>query len=183
MAKFVSIDEAVQLTGLSDLQIRTWMRQIKMSDGKKQKKYLKKKNGEWLISLPKLDQLVEQHLPMRTFTHQSSPPPNAAGPGQSSPYADRLIDIMEHQLEEKDRQIHALHQKLDGFLERLREVHVIVNDLQKKLQWFTAGKMTDDPSTDTASQAAPGRALASLPERSFSQWVTAFLDGAKDFNA
>lgn len=195
MAKYVSIDEAVALTGVSEFQVRGWVRQVKLYGSKKERKQLQKKDGEYQISLKLVDQLAAKTTPsfqppapppppVQTAYTPPTPPP-AAG---SHPHTDKLVAILERQMEEKDKQISSLHLKLDGFLERIRELNVIVHDLQKKIQQLTAstgdlhrGSSLQERAHGTQSTASSQeRELLSLPQRTFQDWLAAFARGERD---
>lgn len=184
------------LSGASEFQVRGWVRQVKLYGSKKEKKQVLKKDGEYRLSLRLVDEMATKTAPVYLPPnppqpplqppYASLPPPNPTPFGHS--HTDKLIGILERQMEEKDKQISSLHLKLDGFLERLRELNVIVHDLQKKIQQLhtePAQQKWDDtlpepPYFAATGREEPARELLSLPHRSFQDWLSAFVKGEKD---
>ncbi len=197
MAKYVSVDEAVALTGVSEFQVRGWIRQVKLYGSKKEKKQVQKKGGDYQLNLKLVDAMASRTTPQSPPPTPPPPPtttqalPPNVGPQieGTHPHTDKLVAIMEQQMGEKDKQISALHLKLDGFLERIRELNVIVHDLQKKIQQLAARPETPEDRGASLHERAHGtttppsnteRSLLPLPHRSFQQWMSAFVRGEKD---
>lgn len=196
MAKYVSVDEVVALTGVSEFQVRGWIRQVKLYGSKKEKKQVQKKGGDYQLNLKLVDALASRTTPQ--LPPPAPPPPPTATQAippnfepqreGNHPHTDKLVAIMEQQMGEKDKQISALHLKLDGFLERIRELNVIVHDLQRKIQQLAPGTTNGDRGASLQERAhgpaepAPKREreLTPLPHRSFQQWMSAFVRGEKD---
>lgn len=182
MSRHFTIPEAAQLAGIEERKLRSLVREIKLHGNKQQRKEIKFEKGEWEIGADLLEVLATQHQDNQVF---SSAPPSASSAAASvgaNPYADRLIDLLEGQMAVKDEQIGSLHHKVDTLLERVRELNVIVHDLQKKLALPTAAAPQNDyspvprpePTQVTPDpeprQEAP-RALETLPPQAFASWL------------
>ncbi len=121
MTKFITIEEAKTLTGKSDKTLR---RVISQLAGQPSTHSLVKKDekGRWLVLSSYFhhegdqssDQAADQTEPSQMPSHELAI------------FQDKVLDIMKAQLEEKDRQIEQLN-------ERLREAHVLNRDLQHRL--------------------------------------------------
>ncbi len=121
MTKFITIEEAKTLTGKSDKTLRRVISQL-ASQPSTQSLVKKDEKGRWLV--------------LSSYFHQESDQSNDQANDQAvsrqrtsnelSIFQDKVLDIMKAQLEEKDRQIEQLN-------ERLREAHVLNRDLQHRL--------------------------------------------------
>lgn len=182
MSKFVSIEEAALLSGVSTFQVRSWIRQVKLYGTKEEKMQIQKKKGTYRLSLAFIDAMM-------TTAHGAAEQVNATKGNAASADQpnDHLLTIVTQQLAVKDQQIAALHDKLDGFLARIRELHVIVHELQQK----AIPAVPDSTAMHESTYATPvdsgvydggddDRRLKTLSYRAFHDWMAAFVRGEKD---
>lgn len=143
---------------------------------------IQKKKGAYRLSLAFIDAM--------TSTALGAPAQGnvADGNAPSGDHAtDHLLTIVTQQLAVKDQQIAALHDKLDGFLARIRELHVIVHELQQKASPAVHDSvamhepMYPEPTAhDATASHEDDRHLQSVSYRSFHDWMAAFVRGEKD---
>lgn len=184
MSKHFTIPEAAQLAGIEERKLRSLVREIKLHGNKQQRKEIKFEKGEWEIGADLLEVLAVQHKDKSVYQQESNARPTTQHTTSAAvnPYADRLIDLLEGQMAVKDEQIGSLHHKVDTLLERVRELNVIVHDLQKKLALQTAtAPQTDfspaprpEPTSVTQNpkpKQESHRALETLPPQAFASWL------------
>lgn len=179
---YCTVKEAASLTGATEWEVRTWIRQVVLYGTAKEQRLVEQRKGKWRIAMPLLDQLAEQHRPQHTGTDTPPRPIEAVAANGNNKYLDGFLETLQSQLKKKDLHIDALHNKLDSILERMRELNVIVNELQKQrvvVQDGTAAKVRKKKKASAKSHngshekpvtglelPAPGPAY-----RSFREWV------------
>jgi D-Tyr-tRNAtyr deacylase len=136
---FISIEEARKLTGKSDATLRRLIKHV-TKQPTMQSLVKKDEQGKWIISFKLLEQeygLLGQVTDEPKQKTKQEPSHEYAEPSQAS---DRLFEVMQEQLREKDRQIADLN-------ERLREAHLLNNSLQNRL--LPAPKQATDETIES----------------------------------
>lgn len=143
---------------------------------------IQKKKGAYRLSLAFIDAMM-------ATAHGAAEQVNATKGNAASTdqVTDNLLTIVTQQLAVKDQQIAALHDKLDGFLARIRELHVIVHELQQTAMPAVPESVAmyettyAEPTVSDAYTAhSDHRQLQSVSYRSFHDWMAAFVRGEKD---
>lgn len=158
MNDFITIEEAKILTGKSDKTLRRLIGQLSRYPST-QNLVKKDEKGRWLVRsthlLQESDQVNDQANDQAESSQMSTQAPGQT-PSQMSTqttgqdlaiFQDKVLDIMRAQLEEKDRQIQQLS-------ERLREAHILNRDLQQRLLPGPTTERPDEPQKQ-APQPAP----------------------------
>ena len=154
MNEFITIEEAKILTGKSDKTLRRLIGQLSRQPST-QSLVKKDEKGRWLISSTHLlhesdqvnDQANDQAESTQTPSQMSTQSPGQTPGHDLAIFQDKVLDIMRAQLEEKDRQIQQLS-------ERLREAHILNRDLQQRLLPGPTADRPEEPQKQ-APQPAP----------------------------
>jgi hypothetical protein len=146
MEPHVTVREAVKLTGKSESTIKRLLREIVHDPG----------HADRSLILPPPDEVerrrqagepylwkIDPELLRRRFPQEPPVTGEGNGPGQdgaTEQAATQIMDVLRDQLQSKDRQIATLEKQLDrkdqqieNLNERMRESHILMNELQKKL--------------------------------------------------
>lgn len=116
MDKYISISEAVTTYNKSESTIRSLVRKIGNKKGLLKKEKLPNGSNKIFISVNYLDSIFKEKPPIDHIVIDTS----------TTNTQTELIELLKHQLEEKDKQIESL-------LERNRESNILLSQLQNKV--------------------------------------------------
>ena len=129
-------------------------RYLKVVDGVK---YIEPRALEILYS-PKAASAADDEEPPVV---EETPPPKQAAPQQSKNSTDRILDLLEKQLEEqrrqlleKDRQLQEKDNQIKSLLDRLEESSKIINQQQQLTAMNTQALLERNSSTASAADEA-----------------------------
>jgi len=126
--EWITIKEVCNLTNKSESTIRNLARKLKASDSKNLRLERLKTGHEKILF--KLSYVNRELLTIKTVkTNVDKSPQNV----------DKFLEIMEKQLNEKDRQIESLHQTVQAqnlLLHNLQESIKLLDAPKKKKRWF-----------------------------------------------
>jgi hypothetical protein len=138
MTKFLTVAEAAKLVGKSPSSIRRIIypilendqhpdrHQIEPSPDEAKALRLKGENFPWRIS----EELLRRHVPEAgaKTAGESKAAPAAGGDGSAA-----LLEMLQRELDIKNRQIETQNELLKGLSERLREGNILIGSLQQQL--------------------------------------------------
>jgi hypothetical protein len=166
MSKFLTVAEAAKLVGKSPSSIRRIIypilendqhpdrHQIEPSPDEAKALRLKGENFPWRIA----EELLRRHVPEAgtKAAGESKAAPAAGGDGSAA-----LLEMLQRELDIKNRQIETQNELLKGLSERLREGNILIGSLQQQLALPEGGSRQRHDAVSTSvepAQAAQGTA-------------------------
>lgn len=143
--EFITIAEAVRLTGQSDIELMRFLKDRMESEGFDIESITRKEQRGnrmmYLISkaflLKELDveQNVEEETPKETVKEpeQKQEQEQQVSPSALLEAKDEVIGILQGVIETKDKQMEGLSKKIDELIERDRETNFLLRGLQERI--------------------------------------------------
>jgi hypothetical protein len=158
MPKFLTVKEAANLTGKSPSSIRRIIypilenpkhpdrHSIEPSDKEAKALRLKGENFPWKLSEELIHKEISEGRGKRGATTKTISPDRGAGSAV-------VIEMLQRELEIKNKQIETQNELLKGLSERLREGNILMGTLQQQLA-LTDGKPRSKPDAVDANESS-----------------------------